>query len=408
MSDPGRLTALQSLMREWSTLAPYNFIHAMRLPAPLEIERWQNAVAAAQPALGLVPAAIPIEQPATDIETHFEAELHRPFASPDGPLRFFVLEATGGHWFGIVLDHWVADDFSCRMLLQRIYSAYHADPAGAESPNLERTPRRPNGLWRGWRSFHRQVVMMRRACRTTLRDPMDFNVRTFHIALPAGTLAASQKLAREYGVTLHDLFLAATARAFGAARSWESGRRDAVAIVSAMDIRRFESGPARNDFGLKLSHYIVAEQRPDEVSLPELSKRIAAQTRRMKADPATDMYGPALLLCRLSRSARAKATLFARGAPLVAGLSNVNLAGSWIEQSEIAEYRRIGPTGPIVPMVLMITTLRGRIFFDVTFRTAAFTQAEAKGLVEHVVQLLPAGERGAGIASADGAKHGAE
>jgi hypothetical protein len=408
MSDPGRLTALQSLMREWSALAPYNFIHAMRLPAPLEMDRWQNAVAAAISALDLVPAAIPIEQPATDIETHLEAELHRPFASPDGPLRFFVLEATGGHWFGIVLDHWVADDFSCRMLLQRIYSAYHADPTGADSPNLERTPPPPHGLWRGWRSFCRQTVMMRRACRTALRDPMDFNVRTFHIALPAGTLAASQKLAREYGVTLHDLFLAATARAFGAARSWESGRRDAVAIVSAMDVRRFESGPARNDFGLQLSHYIVAEQRPHEVSLPELSKRIAAQTRRMKADPATDMYGPALLLWRLSRSARAKATLFARGAPLVAGLSNVNLAGSWIEQSEIAEYRRIGPTGPVVPMVLMITTLRGRIFFDVTFRTAAFTPVEAEGLVEDVVQLLPAGERDAGIASADGPKRSAE
>ena len=408
MSDPGRLTALQSLMREWSALAPYNGIHAMRLPAPLEMDRWQNAVAAAKPALGLVPAAIPIEQPATDIETHLEAELHRPFASPDEPLRFFVLEATGGHWFGIVFDHWVADDFSCRMLLHRIYSAYHADPTGADSPNLERTPPPPHGLWRGWRRFRRDTVMMRRACRTALRDPMDFNVRTFHIALPAGTLAASQKLAREYGVTLHDLFLAATARAFGAARRWESGSRDAVAIVSPMDIRHFESGPARNDFGLQLSHYIVAAQRPHEVSLPELSKRIAAQTRRMKADPVTDIYGPALLLWRLSRSARAKATLFARGAPLVAGLSNVNLTGSWIEQSEIAEYRRIGPTGPIVPMVLVITTLRGRIFFDVTFRTTAFTLAEAEGLVADVVQLLPAGERDAGIASADGPKRSAE
>ena len=408
MAGPGRLTALQSLMREWSALAPYNFIHALRLPAPLEMDRWQNAVAAATPALGLVPATIPIEQPATDIETHLEAELHRPFASPDGPVRFFVVEAAGGHWFGIVLDHWVADDFSCRMLLRRIYSAYHADPPGADSPNLERTAPRPNGLWRGWRRFRRDTVMMRRACRTALRDPLDFTVRTFRIALPVGTLAASQKLAREHGATLHDLFLAATAQAFGAARSWESGRRDAVAIVSAMDVRRFESGPARNDFGLKLSHYVVAEQRPHQVSLPELSKRIAAQTRQMKADPATSVYGPALWLWRLSRSARAKATLFARGAPLVAGLSNVNLTGSWIEQSEIAEYRRIGPTGPIVPMVLMITTLRGRIFFDVTFRTAAFSEVEAKGLVEHVVQLLPGGEQDAGIAGADGPKGSAE
>jgi hypothetical protein len=131
------------------------------------------------------------------------------------------------------------------------------------------------------------------------------------------------------------------------------------------------------------------EQRPDEISLSELSKRIAAQTRRMKAQPGTELFAPALSLWRLSRSRRAKATFFPRGAPLVAGLSNVNLAGSWIDQSGLTEYRRIGPTGPIVPMVLMITTLRGRIFMDVTFRTAAFTPVEAERLIEDVIHRLP-------------------
>ena len=67
----------------------------------------------------------------------------------------------------------------------------------------------------------------------------------------------------------------------------------------------------------------------------------------------------------------------------------MNLTGSWIEQSGLTEYRRIGPTGPIVPMVLMITTLGGRIFMDVTFRTAAFTPVEAERLIEDVIHRLP-------------------
>jgi hypothetical protein len=379
-------------MREWSALAPYNFIHAMRLSARADIDRWQKAVAAAMQELAILPATTAIEQPRTDLESHFEAELHRPFSPLDAPLRFFVVDANGGHWFGAVLDHWVADDFSCRLLLQRIYSSYHADVGDAHSPRLERTPPSPprRHRWREWRKFISQAMILRRACRTHFRDPMDFTVRTFRSVLPEDALEAGQKLAKESGATLHDVFLAATAQACAAAQRWERGtRRDAVAIASAMDLRRFESDPGRNSFGLFLSQYIVMEQRPHEVSLSELTKRIADQTRRMKAVPGTDLFPPTLSLLRLHPSRRGKATFFSRGAPLVAGLSNVNLTGSWIEQSEIAEYRRIGPTGPIIPMVVMITTLRRRIFMDVTFRATALTPIEAKRLIEDIIHRLP-------------------
>jgi hypothetical protein len=109
----------------------------------------------------------------------------------------------------------------------------------------------------------------------------------------------------------------------------------------------------------------------------------------MKEAGETHSVAPTLLLWRLSRSPRARATFFQRGAPLVAGLSNVNLTGSWIEQSETTEYRRIGPTGPIVPMVLVLTTLRGQMSMDVTFRTAAFSPAEARRLVDDIIDRLP-------------------
>jgi hypothetical protein len=389
------LSAFQLLMREWSALAPYNFIHAMRLPGPADIDRWQNAVAEAAQTLIVEPEKIRVEQPATNLETHLDAELHRPFTFDHAPFRFFAIDAgADGHWFVAVIDHWAADDFSCRVLLQRIYEIYQGRATSSPNSPLEWTaaPSSRRGLFRAWYRFLKESLRMRRACRTALGDPIDFNVRTFRARFPEGALEANRTLARENGATLHDVILASTAQAFGAARDWEGvTRRDAVGVASAMDLRRFESGQGQEKFGLHIGYYIVIAKRPHELSLPELIKRIAVQTRRLKAVPGTELFGPALWLWRRSRSNHSKATFYARGAPVVAGLSNVNLTGSWIEQADIQEYRRLGPTGPIVPMVLMITTFRGQIFIDVTFRTAAFTLVEAKRLIGSIIHRLANG-----------------
>lgn len=388
------LNAFQCLMREWAALAPFNFIHAMCLPGPADPQRWENAAVVILRQLELSPPAVVVEQPTADLETHLRAELHRPFASIHAPIRFFIINGDADqYWFGVVLDHWLADDFSCRHLLQIMYSlCCRSDDRGSSATSLERTsstllPR--NDVWLEWWNFLRQSMILRRAARTPIRDPLDFSVETFRRAFGPGALEANRKLAKSLDVTLHDLFLAATAQAFAAERKWDSDpRRDAVAIGSAMDARRFADATGRDGFGLFLGQYIVVERRPDEVSLRELSTRIAAQTRRMKTSPGNELFAPTLSVWRLSRSSRAKATLFSRGAPMVAGLSNVNLTGSWIEEMPISDYRRIGPTGPVVPMVLMITTFRGRIFMDVTFRTAAFTPIAAKQLITDIIGRL--------------------
>jgi NRPS condensation-like uncharacterized protein len=265
-SESPRLSALQLLMREWAALAPYNGIHAMRLSAPADVDRWQKAVTAAMQTVRTLPANIAIDRPSTDLDTHVDAELHRPFSAVAGPIRFFVVEEkSSGHWFGTVFDHWLADDFSCRALLQRIYSIYRGEAGDGNSSPLEwmPSPRRRRARWREWRDFFKQAAMLRRACRTSLRDPLDFRVRTFNVALPGGTLEATQKLAKDLGATLHDVFLAATAQVFGARQKWEDGaRRDSVAIASAIDLRRFEPEPTRSGFGLVINQYIVMERRP--------------------------------------------------------------------------------------------------------------------------------------------------
>jgi hypothetical protein len=368
-------------MRAWSELAPYNFVHALRLEKAADIERWRRAAEEALQTLELG-TTVAIETPRTDIETHFEAELNRPF-SPDGlPLRFFAIETRGeGHWFGVVLDHWLADDFSCRALLQRMYATYHSK---ARPPLRWANVYPQKRIWLAeWSSFARQAMRLRRARRVPLRDPLDFTTGTFRRELPSGALDAICTLAKQQNATVHDVFLAAAAQTFGASRAQQPGdRRDAVALASAIDLRRFETGEAKNGFGFLINQYFIVERRPEEISIAELITRISARTRRWKTVPGSNVLAPTLALFRLSRSRRARATFFLRGAPFAAGLSNVNLKGSWIEQAGIAEYRRIGPAGPVVPIVFMITTLHGRIFIDATYRSTAFTRQDAEIVLE--------------------------
>ena len=380
LSDPGRLTPFQSLMRDWSELAPYNFIHALRLGEPADVERWGHAAAEALQILELR-ASASIETPPIDIETHLEAELNRSFAREDSPLRFFALATPGGgHWFGAVVDHWLADDFSCRELLHWMYSFYQSPLDSRGRPLLRWTNAFPRkrGRLAAWSSFLKQAVALRRAHRVPLNDPLDFRAGIFRTELPLGALETIRTLAKRQNASVHDVFLAAAAQTFGARARRPGDHRDAVALASAMDLRRFETGEAKSGFGFLINQYTIVERRPEEISLAELIARISAQTRPWKAAPGSDVFAPTRTLFRLSRSRRARATFFQRGAPLVAGLSNVNLTGSWIEQTPIAEYRRVGPTGPLVPIVLMITTLRGRIFIDVTYRRTAFSRPDAE------------------------------
>jgi hypothetical protein len=377
-------------MREWSTLAPYNFVHAMRLPAPADVGRWQAAADAAVQRL-TEPGKIRVEEPANDIESHIEAELQRPFSPNDPPFRFFVIDAgTDGHWFGAAVNHWIADDFSCRVLLHRIYGIYQEGLGGSSGAQLEWSrPSRQPGPFRAWYRFFKESMRMRRACRTSFGDPMDFKVQTFRATFPDGALGAIRVLARETGVTVNDMLLAATAQAFGAAREWKSAtRRDAVAVASAMDLRRFGSDEQRQKLGLHIGYYISLAKRPHELPLPEVIREIAFQTTRLKGSAGTELFGPALWSWRRSHSDYSKATIYSRGVPAVAGLSNVNLTGSWIEQADIREFRRFAATGPIVPMVLMITTFRGEIFIDVTFRTTVFAPAQARALIDDVIRRL--------------------
>ncbi len=409
-NEPIRLNDIQSIMRSWSELAPYQFIHAMQIDGSADVCRWRLAAEQAVQELGLgapdflgntvrfsQAPSVRIDLPEIDLDQHVDAEMNRSFSRDELPVRFFVIEQPGNsHWFGVVVDHWLADDYSCRQLLHGIFLRYHS----SESENRFTSPRqcispplRQPGF-AGLRHLVKQVAIHRRAFRLPLGDALDFRVRTFRRTLPDGFIDTLRLLAKERAATVHDLFLVGCVQAFGEFRKAQfDGKRQGIGLVTAMDLRRFEgSGEGETAFGCALGYFFVVVFQPEASASGSLIRDMASKTRLLKASNRAGLgelkWVQALLA--VSRSPRARATLFHRGVPQVCGISNVNLTGSWVEEARprLLDYRRIGPTGPIVPMLFMITTIGSRLSIDVTYRTAAFTRHHAEFLTDRFIMRL--------------------
>lgn len=408
-----RLNAMQALMRRFAELAPYNFIHVMRGAGPAHVDRWREAATQALAELHLGPpcfdgdrvsfpstAPAVVETPRSNLDTHLDNELNRPFSPDNAPLRFFVIEESDDtHWFGVVLDHWLADDHSCRQLMHRIFLRYHSPESAGTLPPLRFADASDTGpilpLLRSLPTLFRQFADHRRAFRVSLGNPQDFTVRTFQRRLPEGLVRIIQQRARERDATVHDLFLAACAQAGGEfSRSHAQAHRAAVSLATVADLRRSLEGEAGsgNPFGCLLSYYTTTVDRPGDTSAAELLHAITARTRQSKKSLRTT--AATLHFARFwwdrSRSTRGKATLLQRSMPNLCGLSNVNLIGSWIDQAHpsLRDYRRVGPAGPIAPLIFMLTSVADHLTLDVTYRTTAFTRGDAELLADRFSEYL--------------------
>jgi hypothetical protein len=83
--------------------------------------------------------------------------------------------------------------------------------------------------------------------------------------------------------------------------------------------------------------------------------------------------------------------------PVVAGISNVNMTGSWVDLADgregvpqVLDYLRISPTGPLIPLVFTLTTISNRLSLCITYRTQSFTEEEATRAADNFVKRLVA------------------
>jgi hypothetical protein len=440
-----KLNAFQALMRRWSRMHPYNAGQVMEITGAPDLGRWKHAVESVIGEMGFgkprfsdndtvvefSPAGeATIEQSQQDLSSFFNDELNRPFAAGDLPLRFCVLphQPSNGHgvshYFAAVYDHWIGDSRAMRELMHRIYDRYQ-HPEGSRLPPLTLDAPNFNKLFRkhvgrlsrmaAIRESIKNVWRHRHGFRVNIAEPVNFNSGFLYRILPPGLIEKVYRDAKSSGASVNDLFIAAVGQTLGAFTAAERARRKKkafhfrrgqIGIGTIVDIRDSASEPLDRVFNLYLSSYTVLLKNPEHRPLDSLMKEVARKTRHIKKTFATVKGFWALVMARFWYDTydvpRFQAQLLHKAVPVVAGISNVNMTGSWADvpppagkagedTPRILDYLRISPTGPLSPLVFTLTTIRDRLSLCITYRTTAFTDAEARALADDFVKRLSGG-----------------
>jgi len=134
--------------------------------------------------------------------------------------------------------------------------------------------------------------------------------------------------------------------------------------------------------------------------LPQLVAATARETSASKSAARALEFTWGLRIARWiwnwSSRPRFKAQFFQKGLPFLAGISNVNLTGSWADQEKmpatgqamVLDYFRVSPVGPLVPLVFTFTTIRNHLSLCVTYRTTAFSQNQAEQIATELMEGL--------------------
>ena len=396
MTEKSRLTDFQKLMRSWKELAAYNAVHVLKVSGPVDAIRWEEAFARIVGQLG-IDTQLQLESTDLNLDETIARELNRPVGSGELPLRIVAIPAGSDHFLGLIYDHWFADSPSIRALLRRAFDVYGS--GASEHAPLQAAPFLRSGstlgaILGGIRTYRRH----RRAARIHLRDSLDFGTGFFSRQFSTGVIGAIRRNARDFDAKVNDVFLAAAAQVLGelTVAQRASSRRDQVAIASAVDLRDSAEDTA---FGFDVGYFSVVLARPEQTSFEKLVRAIARQTGAMKSEEEIARFNLSLKCARfaydLTSKPKRRAELFRKGLPLVAGISNVNFSGTWVEDAtqisqgpHLLDYLRVSPAGPLLPLIFTLTTIGDRLSLCVSFRTTAFSNQVAAKLADNFMAKL--------------------
>ncbi len=381
----------------------------MRVSGVPDLERWRRALSAVASSLEFTESA-PLESTRLSLDQQIIKELNRPFVAGTSPLRTFILyDQSDSHLLGLIYDHWFADSPSVRAFMQRVFLHY---AGGAENvlplqfacdDDLEKSRFGFRALGFAVRNYLRH----RAAYRVHLRDPMDFTAGFFSTRFPDGLIDHIRAFAKKHEATVNDVFLAASAQVLGKftveqrkSEPFPHPKRDRIAIATAVDLNPASAEELNNVFRFLVGYFTIVYDRPEMRSLPDVVAATARETSASKSAAHALEFNWSLRIARWiwdqSSRPRFKAQLFHKGLPFLAGISNVNLTGSWADQEKMApesgarvlDYLRVSPVGPLVPLVFTLTTIRNRLSLCVTFRTTAFSQEQAKRMAAELRERL--------------------
>lgn len=423
----GRLNIFQRAMLLWNDLHPYNAVHTVEVPAPLDMERLSNTLNNALETQGLtglildrstktyyyrggpatekiamVPAGSDAVGALTDeiqrqLNTAFMLEEHTT------PFRFFVIETDSSFYFSISYFHMVADAESLVLLMQDLVNTFLGRNKRGLCPPVNLYPttygrwlrRHPVTLLRKLANLPYLYVQLNRSWRPRYVDEMDVNIGFDFFSLKAPQLEQLKLASKTWRVTFNDLFLAFMLKIFASLKDHRvsSRKRKQFSIGTIVNIRKDMEVDSRQTFGLFLGSFVVTHAVPDGIGLKQLAEDVHRQTSRIKR---TRRYmGTPLDLASSIRSVSMLSTerkkkFYQKHYPLWGGLTNMNLNTIWPQSNETTpvNYFRAVSTGPATPMVLSITTVQEMANISISFRTTVFSTADINHIKSEFLSLL--------------------
>jgi hypothetical protein len=424
----GKLNLFQATMLRWRELHPYNAVHVVVVRQALEPSRLKTRIASRLESAGLTglvldrrrgrfeyrggPAAVEVtilaggDDALRVAEREIERQLNLPFPR-DGaflPFRFFAVDAGGSFHLGLAYDHFIAGGDSIAVLLAKLVESYRADATAAAAPwRPRRYPSTYTRLFlrhagyaiRGLRRLPSLMASCRRSCRAPCHtDRAATNAFLSHRVAPS-EFVILMHAARDWGVTLNDLFLAMLLLALAplVPDRKAAHRRRELGVASIVNVRGEFEADANDSFGQFLASLRVSHPVPPGIDLRRLAQEIHAETARIKAEKlylqTLLALGWAAVAWRFLKTDQRR-RLLAKHYPLWAGLTNVHADPLWraAREAESPEYLRAVPTGPLAPIVFAITTLGGVLHIGVSFRSADVSRELAEGVATEFLRCI--------------------
>lgn len=410
-------------MLHWNDLHPYNAVLLVRLPSPLDRARLQTAIEttlSAHRLTGLIlnrragtfkyhggPATADLklvnagDNPHAALGAEIEVQLNTAFAG-DGafnPFRFFALPEPSGCALGAVYFHAVADAEAMIHLSAEIAAAYlQGTPPGKP---FAVHPLRHDGwlgqlpvLARKLAALPAQIRDVRSSARLFCGDENDFSNRYTGFSLADGELAALVRTAKNWDVTVNDLFLALLLKCLARLQPGRRVRpqRRNISVGCIVNVRKdLEPSPAPV-FSPLLGSVVVTHEMPADASLRQIAGDIRQRTRAIKR---RRLYLGAGLEQTFGRSLFSffppprQKTFYQKHFPLWGGLTNVNLnALPPAVRENLADCISAVSTGPVVPLVLSVMTVRETVNVALTWRPAFFSETDIAQFQKDFLQLL--------------------
>ena len=409
-----RLNIFQKTQRLWDTYHPYNAAQAAALAQRFEPEAITRAFNAAIADLRLghfvcdgsrywiepsPPAAVVFT--GTSLAEHVSGQMNRAF---DGhcsfPFRPFVCVENGHQIIGVVYQHWTADSVSIRSLIRqwilRLVGQARPWPMSLPTAGMWRTFGGHTAGWSLTAELARQFGIMSRMKRMRRVTSGSFTRGDSAVLSTTvlGIINGLRSNARSRGATVGDVFLAAATEACSlyGANAAVGNRRD-LSMGTIVDLRGKSNVPERV-FGLYLG-FMTTPFAAGELALFDtiLSRAIAqrrANLHQHAAEASQVRMGLGYAMGKLLGKKKLL-EFYRKRFALAGGLSSVNLTPSWageLHPHVIADYWRISPPGPFMPIVFTPTTLGDRLTICCTYRTALFDREKAQRVLGCFVERL--------------------